>query len=189
MWPGVLFLVWFNNFEWTTGFYWSPCSYSSRPFLGALGSSNNKYPHAAYYYDALLHVALDIACCSSRIYSSSGRQRYRSDFSGFGSFLECFNHQSSEKKKQTHHCRHPMVTSSLVPLTYVRRQDINLPPPSPRENDYVTPPTFSSGNSTLIKLWSWYLHLSRIMMRSQSIEASNKTFSDSLGLMSPPKCS
>ena len=23
MWPAVLFLVWFNNFDWITGFYWS----------------------------------------------------------------------------------------------------------------------------------------------------------------------
>ena len=32
-----------------------------------------------------------------------------------------------------------------VPLTYVRRQDINLPPPQPRKNNYLTPPTFSLG--------------------------------------------
>jgi len=34
-WPGVLFLVRFNNFDWTTGFYWSTHSYSSHPFFCA----------------------------------------------------------------------------------------------------------------------------------------------------------
>ena len=33
MWPGALFLVWFNNFDRTTRV---TCSYSSRPFLCAL---------------------------------------------------------------------------------------------------------------------------------------------------------
>ena len=36
MWPGVPFLVWFNNFEWAMSFYWKLHTYSSHPFLCAL---------------------------------------------------------------------------------------------------------------------------------------------------------
>ena len=32
MWPGVLFLVWFNNFDQTTGFYWS-CMLLLKPLV------------------------------------------------------------------------------------------------------------------------------------------------------------
>ena len=58
MWPGVLFLVWFNSFDRTKGFYWSYTLLLSRPFLCAWTGYPNLY-QSNTHHDVIFFVTLD----------------------------------------------------------------------------------------------------------------------------------